>query len=87
MKKFKKGYQRKVQLIKDENNGDMLSNSHSTVYRWENYFSAFPKIFVADEFVQPEIHTVEMLVPAVSFSEVEIVTEKLKCCINFQVSV
>jgi hypothetical protein len=34
----KKGYQRKSNLIKDEN-GDLLVDSHNIMNRWKNYFS------------------------------------------------
>jgi hypothetical protein len=35
---FKKGYQPRSNLVKDEN-GDLLADSHNILNRWKNYFS------------------------------------------------
>jgi hypothetical protein len=35
---FKKGYQPRSNLVKDEN-GDLLADSHNILIRWKNYFS------------------------------------------------
>jgi hypothetical protein len=35
---FKKGYQPKNNLVKDEN-GDLLADSHNVLNRWKNYVS------------------------------------------------
>jgi hypothetical protein len=35
---FKRGYQPKTNLVKDEN-GDLLADSHNILNRWKNYFS------------------------------------------------
>jgi hypothetical protein len=35
---FKRGYQPKNNLVKDEN-GDLLADSHNILNRWKNYFS------------------------------------------------
>jgi hypothetical protein len=34
---FKRGYQPKNNLVKDEN-GDLLADSHNVLNRWKNYF-------------------------------------------------
>jgi hypothetical protein len=38
MAEFKKGYQTRTSLVKDER-GDLLANLHKTVNRWKNYLS------------------------------------------------
>jgi hypothetical protein len=38
---FKKGYQPRSNLVKDEN-GDLLADSHNILNRWKNYFSQLP---------------------------------------------
>jgi hypothetical protein len=35
---FKKGYQPRTNLVKDEN-GDLLADSHNVFSRWKTYFS------------------------------------------------
>jgi hypothetical protein len=41
--KFKKNYQPKTNMIKDEN-GYQLADSHSILSRWKNYFFQVPKV-------------------------------------------
>jgi hypothetical protein len=65
---FKKGYQPRNNLVKDEN-GDLLSDSHIILNRWKNY---------ASDVRQIKIHTAEPLVPDPSPFEVEITIAKLK---------
>jgi hypothetical protein len=38
MNEFKKGYQPRTNLVKDEND-DLLADSHNILNRWKNYFS------------------------------------------------
>jgi hypothetical protein len=38
IREFKKGYQPKINLMKDEN-GDLLAGSYSILNRWKNYLS------------------------------------------------
>jgi len=35
---FKKGYQPRTNIVKDEN-GDLIADSHSILNRWKNYLS------------------------------------------------
>jgi hypothetical protein len=37
---FKRGYQPKNNLLKDEN-GDLLADSHNILNRWKNYVATF----------------------------------------------
>jgi hypothetical protein len=39
---FKRGYQPRNNLLKDEN-GDLLANSHNILNRWKKYFSQLLK--------------------------------------------
>jgi hypothetical protein len=72
---FKKGYQPRSNLVKDEN-GDLLADSHNIFNRWKNYFSQLLIVYRASDVRQTEIHTAEPLVPDPSPSEVEIAIAK-----------
>jgi len=52
---FKKGYQPRCNIIKDEN-GDWLADSHSNVARWRKYFSQLFNVHGIKEVRQAEIH-------------------------------
>jgi hypothetical protein len=60
--KFKKGYQPRCNLVKDEN-GDLLADSHNILNRWKNYFSQLLNVLGVSDVRQIEIHTAEPLVP------------------------
>jgi hypothetical protein len=74
---FKKGYQPRTIIVKDEE-GDLVADSHSIMTRWKNYFSQLLNIHGAKDVRQEEIHTAEPLVPEPSAFEVELAIEKLK---------
>ena len=74
---FKKGYQPRTIIVKDEK-GDLVTDSHSIMVRWRNYFSQLLNVHGAKEVRQAQIHTAEPLVPEPSDFEVELATEKLK---------
>ena len=74
---FKKGYQPSCNIVKDET-GDLVTDSHSIVARWRNYFSQLFNVHGVKVVGQAEIHTAEPLVPEPSASEVELAIEKLK---------
>ena len=74
---FKKGYQPRYNIVKDEI-GDLVPDSHSTVVRWRNYFSQIFNVHGVKDVGQAEIHTAEPLVPEPSASEVELTIDKLK---------
>jgi hypothetical protein len=73
---FKKGYQRKTNLVKDER-GDLLVDQ-KILTRWKNYFCELLSVQGADGIRQTEIHTAEPFVPEQSAAEVEIAVGKLK---------
>jgi hypothetical protein len=59
-------------LVEDEN-GDLLADSHNILKRWKNYFSKLLNVHGANDVRQREMHTAVPLVP-----EPEIPTKKLK---------
>jgi len=80
---FKKGYQRRNNIVKDEK-GDLFTDSHSILARWRNHFSQLLNIHGVNDGRQTELNTTEPLVPEPSAFEVELTIEKLKV-INHQV--
>jgi hypothetical protein len=60
---FKKGYQPRSNLVKDEN-GDLLADSHNILNRWKNYYSHLLNVHRFSDVRQIEVHTAEYLVPA-----------------------
>jgi len=74
---FKKGYQPRTIIVKDEK-GDLFADSHSIMTRWRNYFSQLLNVHGVDDARQAEIHTAEPLVSEPSAFEVELAIEKLK---------
>ena len=74
---FKKGYQSRTTIVKDEK-GDLMADSHSIMVRWRNYFSQLLNVHDVKDVRQAEIHTVEPLVIEPSAFEIELTIEKLK---------
>ena len=74
---FKKGYQPRCNIVKDEK-GDLFADSHSIVVRWRNYFTQLFNVHGVKDVGQAEIHTTEPLVPEPSAFEVELAIDKLK---------
>jgi len=74
---FKKGYQPRCNIVKDEK-GDFIADSHGIVARWRNYFSQLFNVHGVKDVGQAEIHATEPLVPEPSASEVELAIDKLK---------
>jgi hypothetical protein len=62
IKKFKKGYQPRRSLVKDEN-GNLLVDSHNIFLWWKNYFSQLLNVHRISQVKQTEVHTAEPLVP------------------------
>jgi hypothetical protein len=63
--------------VKDKN-GDLLTDSHSIVNRWKNYFSQLLNIHRVSDVRQIEIQTAEPLVPYPSPVEFEIAIANMK---------
>ena len=67
---FKKGYHTRTNIVEDEN-GDLVRDSHSILARWIKHFSQLLN-------VQWVNHTAEPLVPDPKAYEFEMAIEKLK---------
>ena len=77
IKDFKKGYQARVNVIKDENE-ELLADSNSILNRWKDYFSQLLTVHKDNDVAEIEIQTAEPLIPDPTLLEVEIAIEKLK---------
>jgi hypothetical protein len=62
----------------NDDNGDLLADSHDILNRWKSYFSQLLNVHNVSDVRQMEIHTAEPLVPGPSRFDVEIATTKLK---------
>jgi hypothetical protein len=58
---FKRGYQPRNNLVKDEN-GDLLADTHNNLKRWKSYSSQLLNVGDVSDIKQIVIHTVEPLV-------------------------
>jgi hypothetical protein len=74
---FKRGYRPRNNLVNDEN-GDLLADSHNILNCWEIYFSQSLNVHNVSDVRQIEVHMAEPLVPGPSHLEVEIAIAKLK---------
>jgi hypothetical protein len=72
MNEFKRGYQSRTNLLKDEN-GDLLADSCNNVNRWKSYFSQLLNVHNVSDAKQIEIYSAKP-----SHLEVEIAIPKLK---------
>jgi hypothetical protein len=74
---FKKGYQPRIHIIKDEN-GNLIADPQSALNRWKNFFNQVLNVRGVYDVRQMDIHTAEPLVSEPSLVEVEIAIGKLK---------
>jgi hypothetical protein len=74
---FKKGYQPKTNLVKDEK-GDLLADSQKKLSRWKNYFCQLLNVQGPGSMRRTEIHTAEPFVPEPSAAEFEVAIRKIK---------
>jgi hypothetical protein len=74
---FKKGYQPRINIIKDEN-GNLLADPQNVLNRWKNVFNQVLNIHGVHDVRQMDIHMVEPLMPEPSLVEVKIAIGKLK---------
>jgi hypothetical protein len=74
---FKKGYQPRSNIIKDEN-GNLLADPQNVLNRWKNFFNQLLNVNGVDDVRKMDIHTAEPLMPEPSLVEVEISIGKLK---------
>jgi hypothetical protein len=73
---FKRGYQPRNNLVKDEN-GDVLADSNNVLNRGKNYFLV-NEFHSVNNIWQVETHTTEQLLPGRNHLEAEIAVAKLK---------
>jgi hypothetical protein len=62
----------------EDENGDLLADSHNILNRWKNYFSQLLSVHNVSDVRQIEVHTAEPLVPGPNHLEVEVGIAKLK---------
>jgi hypothetical protein len=74
---FKKGYQPRINIIKDEN-GDLIADPQNVLNRWKNFFNQVLNVHGVHNVKQKDIQTAEPLVPEPSLVEVEIAIGKFK---------
>jgi hypothetical protein len=68
---FRKGYQPRINIIED-GNGDLLTDPHSVLNRWKNFFNQVLNVHGVNDVKKMDICTTEPLVPETSCVEVEI---------------
>jgi hypothetical protein len=66
---FKKGYQPKINIIKDEN-GNLLADPQNVLNSWKDFFKQVLNVHGVHDVRQKDIHTAEPLVPGPSLVEV-----------------
>jgi hypothetical protein len=74
---FKKGYQPRINIIKDEN-GNLLTDLQNVLNRWKNSFNQVLNMQRVHDVRRMDIRTADPLVPGPSTVEVEIAIGKLK---------
>jgi hypothetical protein len=74
---FKKGYQARINIMKDEN-GNLVADPQSVLNGWKNFFNQVLNVHDVHDVRQMDIHTAEPLVPEHSLVKVEIAIGKLK---------
>jgi hypothetical protein len=74
---FKKGYQPRNNLVKDDR-GDLLADPYKMLVRWKEYFCQLFNLHGVGGVRQTEMHTAEPFLPQPSASEVEVAIWKLK---------
>ena len=68
IKDFKKGHQSRTNIVKNEN-GYLVTDTHSILGRWRNHFSQLFNVHPVSDVRQREINTTEPLVPEPSAFE------------------
>jgi hypothetical protein len=74
---FKKGYQARINIIKDEN-GNRLPDPQNVLNRWKHFFNQVLNVHGVHNVRQKNTHTAEPLVQEPSLVEVEIAIVKSK---------
>jgi hypothetical protein len=81
---FKKGYQPRIKMIKDEN-GNLLADPQNILTRWKHFFNQVLNVLGVHNVRQMDIQTAEPLVPEPSLVEVEIAIGKLNLYIHIYI--
>jgi len=76
---FKKGYQPRNKIVKDENRDLFADDSHRFLASRRKHFSQVLNVHEVNDVTQTEIRTAEPLVPDPSTLEIETAIEKLNC--------
>jgi hypothetical protein len=74
---FKKGYQPRINMIKDEN-GNLIADPQKVLNRWKNFFNHVLNVHGVHDVRRMDTQTAEPLVPEPGLVEVEIAIGKLK---------
>jgi hypothetical protein len=74
---FKKGYQPRINIIKDEN-CNLLADHKSVLNRWKNFFNQVLNVHEVHNVRQMDIYMAEPLIQEPSLVKVEIAIGKLK---------
>jgi hypothetical protein len=61
MNEFKKGFQPRTNLVKDER-GELLADPHKILNRWKNYLCQLLNVYRVGGVRQTEMHTAEPFV-------------------------
>ena len=77
IKDFKKGYQARVNVIKNQNE-EMLADSNSILNRWKDYYSQLLNVQKNNDVEEIEIQTAEPLIPNPTLLEVGICNRKIE---------
>jgi hypothetical protein len=77
MNEFKKGYQPRINIIKDEN-GNLIADPQNVLNRRKNFFNQVLNVHGIHDVRQMDIHMAEPLIPQPSLVKVEIAIGKLK---------
>jgi DNA polymerase III delta prime subunit len=73
---FKKWYQRRINVIKDEI-GNLLADHQNALNRWKEFFNKVLCVHAVHDVRQMDIHTAEPLVPEPILVETEVTIGKL----------
>jgi hypothetical protein len=52
---FKKGYRPRTNIVKDEK-GDLVTDSHSILFRWRDHFSQLFNVYRVSDIRQTDVH-------------------------------
>jgi hypothetical protein len=74
---LKKGYQHRINIIKDKNS-NLLADPQNVLNRWKNFFNQVLNVHAVHDVRQMDIHTAQSLITEPSLVKVEISIFKLE---------